>query len=445
MPEKVVTMDKIVALCKRRGFVFPASEIYGGIANTYDYGHYGVLLKQNVIAQWWKSMIQDRDDVVAIDSAIIQHPRTWEASGHLAGFTDPLVDCRTCKMRFRADHLDELQCGRKPSKHPGEDAQCDLTESREFNLMFETTIGPVKEAGSTVYLRPETAQGIFLDFKQVLQFARRKPPFGIAQVGKSFRNEITPGNFVFRTLEFEQMEMEYFVPPGEAQHWYEHWLAERMSWYVRLGIDPEHLRLRAHDADELSHYSSATSDVEYLYPIGWSELEGIANRGDFDLTQHAAHSGEKLEYVDPQGGERYVPHVIEPAAGVGRSLLAFLCDAYDEDEIGGERRTVLRLHPALAPVKVAVLPLLRKDGHPELAREVYEELRRHVKAEYDDGGAIGRRYRRQDEIGTPFAVTIDHQSLEDGTVTLRDRDTLEQERVPIDGLAQLLQARLAVG
>ena len=317
MPNDVVTMDKIVSLCKRRGFIFPASEIYGGIANTYDYGHYGVLLKQNVIAQWWKSMIQDRDDIVALDSAIIQHPRTWEASGHLAGFTDPLVDCRTCKRRFRADHLSELECGRRPSKHPGEDAQCDLTDSREFNLMFETTIGPVKEAGSTVYLRPETAQGIFLDFKQVLQFARRKPPFGIAQVGKSFRNEITPGNFIFRTLEFEQMEMEFFVPPAEADKWYEHWLAERLDWYVRLGIDPEHLRLRAHDADELSHYSSATSDVEYLYPIGWSELEGIANRGDFDLTQHAQHSGEKLEYVDPQGGERYIPHVIEPAAGVG--------------------------------------------------------------------------------------------------------------------------------
>jgi glycyl-tRNA synthetase len=445
MPSEVVTMDKIVSLCKRRGFIFPASEIYGGIANTYDYGHYGVLLKQNVIAQWWKAMIQDRDDVVALDSAIIQHPRTWEASGHLAGFTDPLVDCRACKQRFRADHLQELACGRKPSKHPGEDAQCDLTEAREFNLMFETTIGPVKEAGSTVYLRPETAQGIFLDFKQVLQFARRRPPFGIAQVGKSFRNEITPGNFVFRTLEFEQMEMEYFVPPDQADRWYEHWLEERLDWYVRLGIEREHLRLRAHDADELSHYSSATSDVEYLYPIGWSELEGIANRGDFDLTQHARHSGEKLEYVDPQGGERYVPHVIEPAAGVGRSLLAFLCDAYDEDEIGGERRTVLRLHPALAPVKVAVLPLLRKDGHPELARAVYEQLRIHVKAEYDDGGAIGRRYRRQDEIGTPFAVTIDHQSTDDGTVTLRDRDTLEQVRVPIDGLAQLLHARLAVG
>jgi glycyl-tRNA synthetase len=444
MLDEVVTMDKIVALCKRRGFVFPASEIYGGIANTYDYGHYGVLLKNNVIAQWWKAMIQDRDDIVALDSAIIQHPRTWEASGHLAGFTDPLVDCRTCKQRFRADHLQELECGRKPSKHPGEDPQCDLTEAREFNLMFETTIGPVKEAGATVYLRPETAQGIFLDFKQVLQFARRKPPFGIAQVGKSFRNEITPGNFVFRTLEFEQMEMEFFVPPDQAEYWYDHWLEERMNWYVRLGIERERLRLRAHDADELSHYSSATSDVEYLYPIGWSELEGIANRGSFDLTQHTQYSGERLEYKDPQTGETYVPHVIEPAAGVGRSLLAFLCDAYDEDEIGGERRTVLRLHPALAPVKVAVLPLLRKDGHPELARTVYEQLRRHVKAEYDDGGAIGRRYRRQDEIGTPFAVTIDHQSVDDGTVTLRDRDTLAQERVAIAGLERLLQDRLAV-
>ena len=442
MPDTVVTMDKLVALCKRRGFIFPASEIYGGIANTYDYGHYGVLLKQNVVSQWWKAMIQERDDVVALDSAIIQHPRTWEASGHLAGFTDPLVDCRTCGLRFRADHLGELECGRKPSKHPGEDAACDLTESREFNLMFETTIGPVQEAGSTVYLRPETAQGIFLDFKQVLQFARRKPPFGIAQVGKSFRNEITPGNFIFRTLEFEQMEMEFFVPPGEAQQWHEHWLHDRFEWYVNLGIRRDNLRLRAHGADELSHYSSATSDLEYLYPIGWSELEGIANRGDFDLTQHAQFSGERLEYVDGQSGERYVPHVIEPAAGVGRSVLAFLSDAYDEDEIGGEKRTVLRLHPALAPVKVAVLPLLRRDGHPELAREIYEDLRRHVKAEYDEGGAIGRRYRRQDEIGTPFAVTVDHQSLEDRTVTLRDRDTLAQERVAIDGLRDLLRTRL---
>ena len=380
----VVTMDKIVALCKRRGLIFPASEIYGGIANTYDYGHYGVLLKNNVIAAWWKAMIAERDDVVALDSAIIQHPRTWEASGHLAGFTDPLVDCRTCKRRFRADHLQEardgsqahdLHCGRAPSKLPGEHADCDLTEAREFNLMFETSIGPVKDAGSTVYLRPETAQGIFLDFKTTLQYARKRPPFGIAQVGKSFRNEITPGNFVFRTLEFEQMEMEFFVPPQQAQQWHEHWLEQRLEWYVRLGIDRDKLRLRAHDPDELSHYSSATSDVEYRYPIGWSELEGIANRGDFDLTQHARVSGEKLEYVDPQTKERYVPHVIEPAAGVGRTILALLCDAYDEDTLGGEQRTVLRLHPSVAPVKVAVLPLLRKDGQPELAREVYTGLR----------------------------------------------------------------------
>ena len=432
-------MDKIVALCKRRGLIFPASEIYGGIANTYDYGHYGVLLKNNVIAAWWKAMIQERDDIVALDSAIIQHPRTWEASGHLAGFTDPLVQCLgKCKQRFREDHLREADPEATELRCPvcgGE-----LSEPRAFNLMFETTIGPVQESGSTVYLRPETAQGIFLDFKTTLQYARRKPPFGIAQVGKSFRNEITPGNFIFRTLEFEQMEMEFFVPPAEAPKWHDYWMQERMDWYARLGIDREKLRLRAHDADELSHYSAATSDIEYLYPIGWSELEGIANRGDFDLTQHARMSGEKLEYVDPQGGERYMPHVIEPAAGVGRTILALLCDAYDEDEQGGEQRTVLRLHPSVAPVKVAVLPLLRKDGHPELAREIYEDLRRRMSAEYDQGGAIGRRYRRQDEIGTPYAVTVDHQSLEDRTVTLRDRDSLSQERVPIAELADELDA-----
>jgi glycyl-tRNA synthetase len=443
MAEDVVTMDKIVSLCKRRGLIFAASEIYGGIANTYDYGHYGVLLKRNVIDAWWQSMIGDRTDIVALDSAIIQHPKTWEASGHLAGFTDPLVDCKACGQRFRADHLGELPCGRKPSKHPGETPECDLTEAREFNLMFETTIGPVKEAGATVYLRPETAQGIFLDFKTVLGFARRKPPFGIAQVGKSFRNEITPGNFVFRTLEFEQMEMEFFVPPDEAEQWHEHWLKERLDWYVRLGIRADHLQLRPHDAEELSHYSSATSDVEYLYPIGWSELEGIANRGDFDLTQHAQHSGEKLEYFDQSTGERYVPHVIEPAAGVGRTVLAVLCDAYDEDELGGEQRTVLKLHPRLAPIKVAVLPLVRKDGQPELAMEAFELLRGPMQAEYDEGGSIGRRYRRQDEIGTPFCVTIDHQSLEDRTVTVRDRDTLDQERVAIDDLPAVLGARLA--
>ena len=436
------TMDEVVALAKRRGLIFPASEIYGGIANTYDYGHYGVLLKRNVIDEWWRAMVFERDDIVALDSAIIQHPRTWEASGHLAGFTDPLVDCKTCKQRFRADHIQELACPRKPSVHPGEGPDCELTAAREFNLMFQTTIGPVAEAGETVYLRPETAQGIFLDFKQTLQYARKKPPFGIAQVGKSFRNEITPGNFIFRTLEFEQMEMEFFVPPDQAPQWYDYWRAERLDWYTRLGISRERLRLREHDAEELSHYSSGTADVEYLYPIGWSELEGVANRGDFDLTQHAKYSGEKLEWKDPQTGESYVPHVIEPAAGVGRTILALLCEAYDTDDLGGEARTVLRLHPSVAPVKVAVLPLLRKGGHPELAREVYESLRRRMSAEYDDGGAIGRRYRRQDEIGTPYAVTIDHQSIEDRTVTLRDRDTLEQERVAIDELAGELERRV---
>jgi glycyl-tRNA synthetase len=459
----VVTMEKIVALCKRRGFIFPSSEIYGGVGSTYDFGHYGVLLKGNVKAEWWRAMLAERDDIVALDSAILQHPRVWEASGHLAGFTDPLVDCKTCGQRFRADHLAELPCGRKPSKHPGETDECELTQARDFNLMFETTIGPVKESGATAYLRPETAQGIFINFKNVLQFSRKKPPFGIAQVGKSFRNEITPGNFIFRTREFEQMEMEFFVPPAEAQSWFEHWLAERMRWYVELGLRPDHLRLRAHDADELSHYSSGTSDVEYLFPIGWSELEGIANRGDFDLSQHAEFSGEKLEYFDPETKERYVPHVIEPAAGADRATLAFLVDAYDEEVVegegagtaasagesaggragAGETRTVLRLHPRLAPVKVAVLPLVKKDGQPELAREIYEDLRGRMQAEYDEGGSIGKRYRRQDEIGTPWGVTVDHQSLEDRTVTLRDRDSLTQERIAIDDLAGELEGRLA--
>jgi glycyl-tRNA synthetase len=438
----VVTMDKVVSLCKRRGFVFPSSEIYGGIGSTYDYGHYGVLLKQNVKDAWWHAMLRERDDVVALDAAIIMHPRTWEASGHLQGFTDPLVDCRTCKLRFRADHLDVSACGRRPSKHPGEIAECDLTQARDFNLMFQTTIGPVQEEGSTAYLRPETAQGIFVNFKNYLQFSRKKPPFGIAQVGKSFRNEITPGNFIFRTREFEQMEMEFFVPPGEAGAWFEHWTRERYEWYVRLGIREDHLRLRAHDADELSHYSSGTSDVEYLFPIGWSELEGIANRGNFDLTQHAQYSGEKLEYVDPATKERYVPHVIEPAAGVDRATLAFLADAYDEETIEGDTRTVLKLHPRLAPVKVAILPLVRKDGQPEVAREIHEDLKRRMTAEYDEGGSIGKRYRRQDEIGTPWGVTVDHQTLEDRTVTLRDRDSLEQVRVAIDELGDELERRL---
>ncbi len=435
-------LDEVVALCKRRGFIFPSSEIYGGVGSTYDYGHYGVLLKNNVKAEWWRAMLQERDDIVAIDSAIIQHPRVWEASGHLAGFTDPMIDCRTCKLRFRADQLEQAQCPQKPSKRPGEGPDCDLTDAREFNLMFETHVGPVRDSASVAYLRPETAQGIFINFKNVLQFARVKPPFGIAQIGKSFRNEITPGNFIFRTREFEQMEMEFFCPPAEAERWHEHWMNERLRWYTELGIRPDHLTLREHESDELSHYSSATSDVEYLFPMGWSELEGIANRGDFDLTQHTEYSNEKLEYFDQQANERYTPYVIEPAAGVDRAMLAFLVDAYATEEVEGRQRTVLRLHPKLAPIKVAVLPLVSKDGQPERAREIFDSLRRRVPAEFDEGGSIGKRYRRQDEIGTPWGVTIDHQTLADGTVTLRERDSLEQARVAADELGDLLSERL---
>ena len=446
MPDQApdaVTMDKIVALCKRRGFLFQSSEIYGGLGSAYDYGHYGVLLKTNVKNEWWRAMIQERDDIVALDSAIILHPKTWEASGHLGGFSDPLVQCLgKCKQRFRADHLDVLQCGKKPSMHPGEFKECELTEAREFNLMFKTHHGPVEDEGSEVYLRPETAQGIFLNFKNALQTSRKRPPFGIAQVGKSFRNEITPGNFIFRTREFEQMEMEFFVPPDEAPKWYDHWKDERRRWYEELGIRPDHLRMREHDQDELSHYSSGTADVEYLFPMGWSELEGVANRGDFDLTQHAKFSGEKLQYVDSATGDRYVPHVIEPAAGADRATLAFMVDAYDEEEVEGRERVLLRLHPRLAPVKVAVLPLMNKDGQPEKARAIYEDLRRRVPAEFDSGGSIGKRYRRQDEIGTPWGVTVDHQTMEDDTVTLRDRDSLDQSRIAIDALGPELERRL---
>jgi glycyl-tRNA synthetase len=475
-----VTLDEIVALCKRRGFIFQASEIYGGIANTYDYGHYGVLLKNNVKGEWWRAMLQERDDIVAIDSAIIQNPRVWDASGHLEGFTDPLVQCLgECKRRWRLDDLVEgddhppgadagaseagdrsgeaehggsapsapVQGASPGAEQPGGNVKCpecggDLSEPRRFNLMFETYLGPVEDDAAKAYLRPETAQGIFINFKNVLQFSRRKPPFGIAQIGKSFRNEITPGNFIFRTREFEQMEMEFFVPPGDAAEWHRRWMEIRMNWYVELGIRPDRLRLREHGADELSHYSLATSDVEYLFPIGWSELEGIANRGDYDLTQHSKFSGEKLEYFDQESGESYVPHVVEPAAGVDRSLLAFMVDAYETEEVEGRKRTVLRLHPRLAPVKVAVLPLVSKVGMPEKARALYEELRRRLPAEYDEGGSIGRRYRRQDEIGTPWGITVDGQTMEDDTVTLRDRDSLEQVRVPIEGLGDELLGRL---
>jgi glycyl-tRNA synthetase len=437
-----VTMEKIVSLARRRGFVFPSSEIYGGLGSTYDYGHYGVLMKNAIRSRWVKAMIQDRDDIVAIDSAIILHPKVWEASGHVSGFSDPLIDCRTCKLRFRADKLEDSQCGRKPSKHPGGTPECDLTEARQFNLMFETTVGPVQEEGSRAYLRPETAQGIFINFKNVLQLARRRPPFGIAQVGKSFRNEITPGNFLFRVREFEQMEMEFFVPPHDAEKWYRYWIEQRVDWYLRYGLRESRLRVREHGADERSHYSRGTSDIEYRYPIGWSELEGVANRGDYDLKQHSEHSTTTLEYVGPDG-ERYVPYVIEPAVSIERIMVALLVDAYDEEVVGERERTVLRLHPDMAPVTAAVLPLIAKsEDMVAKARALYEDLRRRHTVEYDDNGAIGRRYRRQDEIGTPWAFTIDDQTADDGTVTVRDRDSLAQERLPLEGVRAWLDDAL---
>jgi glycyl-tRNA synthetase len=420
--------DKVVNLCKRRGFVFPSAEIYGGFRSTYDYGPLGVLMLRNVKNAWWHSMVQRRDDIVGLDASILTPPAVWEASGHLANFTDPLVDCRTCRERFRLDKLEHTDvcpsCGAKDS----------FTEARQFNLMFKTHAGPVEGAGHEVFLRPETAQGMFLNFKNVLETSRKKPPFGVAQVGKSFRNEITPGNFVFRTREFEQMEMEYFVPPAESPQWYEYWCQQRYDWYLDLGISPDKLRLRAHDADELSHYSSGTSDVEFLFPWGWDELEGIANRGDYDLTQHAKHSGERLEYFDQTTGEHYVPHVIEPAAGATRTMMAFLMAAYDEEEVNGEQRTVLRLDPRLAPYQVAVLPLSKKDTLTPLAREVFDLLSPHLMCDYDETQAIGRRYRRQDEVGTPHCITVDFESLDDGAVTVRERDSMAQERVAITEL-----------
>jgi len=439
--EGAATIEKIAALCRRRAFVFPTSDIYGGLGSSFDFGHYGVLLCQNIKGEWQRSMIQDRDDIVALDSAVILNPQVWVASGHVETFADPLVDCRTCKLRFREDHLATSSCGRKPSKHPGGTPDCDLTEARAFNLMFETHIGAVRDEASVAYLRPETAQGIFVNFKNVTSSMRVKPPFGIAQIGKSFRNEITPGNFLFRVREFEQMEMEFFVPPADAAEWHAYWIDERYNWHTRLGVRPSHLRARAHDKEELSHYSSATSDIEYLFPIGWQELEGVANRGSYDLDQHSQHSGTKLEWIGHE--ERYVPHVIEPALGVGRAFLTFMCDAYDEEEVAGRQRTVLRLHPRLAPVKAAVLPLVGKNADMvEKAQALYKELRRVMSAEYDADAAIGKRYRRQDEIGTPWGLTIDDRTLEDGTITLRDRDSLAQERIPLEGAKQLLLDRL---
>ena len=423
-------MDKIVSLCKRRGFVFQASEIYGGIGNTYDYGPLGVELLRRVKDAWWARVVTGREDVVGLDSAIIQHPRVWETSGHVGGFTDPMVDCKKCKARFRADDLENARCPEKPSKRPGE---CDgeLTEPRSFNLMFKTNVGPVEDSSSVAYLRPETAQGIFLNFLNALNASRLKPPFGIAQIGKSFRNEITPGNFVFRTREFEQAEMEFFIPPDQNDHWYEYWKNERLQWYLDLGIRPEKLRLREHEADELSHYSIGTTDIEYEYPFGWGELEGIACRTSFDLNAHSEASGTDLSYFDPQTKERYRPYVVEPAGGINRMALTFLIDGYEEEPLEKDTRTVIRLHPEIAPTTVAVFPLVKKDGMPERAREIEAELRRaRLSTFYDEKGAIGRRYRRQDEVGTPFCVTVDGDTLTEDAVTVRHRDSMEQERVP---------------
>ena len=429
-------LDQIVNLCKRRGFVYPSAEIYGGFRSTYDYGPLGSLLLRNVKDAWVRAMVQQRDDVVLIDAAILGPPQVWQASGHLENFSDPLVDCTECKTRHRLDKLED------PDECPSCHKRGTFTEARQFNLMFKTQAGPVADAGADAYLRPETAQGMFTNFANVLQTSRKKPPFGIAQVGKSFRNEITPQNWIFRTREFEQMELEFFVPPSEGPSWYEYWCQHRLEWYRSLGIPAEMLRLRAHDDDELSHYSNGTSDVEFLFPWGWDELEGIAQRTDYDLTQHATHSGERLDYFDQATNERYVPYVIEPAAGATRTMAAFLLAAYDEEQVNDEVRTVLRLHPRLAPYKVAVLPLSKKDTLTPLAQEIRAMVGDRYMVDYDETQAIGRRYRRQDEIGTPLCVTVDFDSLEDRAVTVRDRDTMEQVRVPIDSLMGELSSRL---
>jgi len=428
-----VDMDKLVSLCKRRGFIFPSSEIYGGMGACYDYGPLGVELKNNVKRAWWKAAVQERDDMVGLDASILMHPQTWVASGHVEGFADPLVECKQCHQRWRADHIKDGRC-----------PACggELTEARMFNLMFKTFVGPVEDEASVVYLRPETAQGIFVNFLNVLNSTRKKLPFGIAQTGKSFRNEITTGNFIFRMREFEQMEIEYFVKPGTDEQWFKHWVEQRFNWYINLGIKKENLRLRQHAKDELAHYARDCYDIEYLFPIGWSELEGIANRTDFDLKQHAKFSGKDLSYFDEETKEHIMPYVIEPSAGVDRSVLAFLADSYDEEKDKEGLRVILRLHYDLAPIKVAILPLSRNEKLVPLSREVYDSLRKCWMVQYDDAQSIGRRYRRQDEISTPFCVTIDFQSLEDRQVTIRERDKMRQIRVPIEVLKPTLEAKL---
>jgi len=429
-----VDMEKIVSLSQRRGFIFQSSEIYGGLASCWDYGPLGVELKNNIKKAWWRSIVQERDDIVGIDSSILMHPKTWEASGHIQGFTDPLAECKECHLRWRIDELKSANCP---------NCNGELTEPQRFNLMFKTFIGPVEDKASITYLRPETAQGIFVNFHNILNTTRKRLPFGIAQIGKAFRNEITTGNFIFRSREFEQMELEYFVKPDSDEHWLNYWLEERLRWYINLGIKQGNLRLRQHGQDELAHYARNCYDIDYLFPMGWSEIEGIANRGDFDLRQHSEYSGKNLDYFDGDTNGHYFPIIIEPSAGVDRSLLAFLIDAYDEEPDKDELRVLLHLHPDLAPYKAAILPLSRRPPLVALAKDVYDSVRRHLMVSYDNSQSIGRRYRRQDEIGTPFCVTVDFESLNDNQVTIRDRDTMNQIRVPIEELTQVLIAKLA--
>jgi glycyl-tRNA synthetase len=431
-------MQDLVSLCKRRGLIFPSSEVYGGIGSCWDYGPVGVEMKNNLKQLWWRAMV-DRDDVEGLDASILMHPKVWEASGHVAGFTDPLVDCKKCKSRFRADKLETTPCGQKPSKMASE-CKADLTEARNFNLMFKTFMGPVEESASVVFLRPETAQGIFVNFLNVASTARQKVPFGIAQIGKAFRNEITPGNFTFRTREFEQMEMQYFVRPGTDEAAFEEWKATRLAWQTSLGIRPSKLRFHAHGPGELAHYAKAAFDIEYEFPIGWQEIEGIHNRSAFDLTQHQEHSGKKMEYFDEETKERYIPFVVETSAGCDRTLLAVLCDGYRAEE----DRTVLAIHPALAAFKVAVFPLMKKAELMERAEKIFKDLRKHYRCDFDESGSIGKRYYRQDEIGTPFGVTVDFDTLEKNAgVTVRHRDLKTQERVAEDQLVQYIEDRIA--
>ena len=436
-------MEKIVSLCKRRGFVFQSSEIYGGAGSVWDYGPLGVELRKNVADLWWSSMVHSRDDVEGLDAGIIMHPRVWEASGHVSGFTDPLVECKACKRRWREDQLGSAACPQKPSVAPGEHSTCEMGDPRMFNLMFKTFMGPVEDDAAVVYLRPETAQGTYVNFLNVQGTARQKVPFGIAQLGKAFRNEITPGNFIFRTREFEQAEMQFFVKPGSDDEWFEYWKSERTAWHHSLGIAPERLRFAEHGPGELAHYAKKAVDVEYEFPFGWQEFEGIHNRTDFDLSRHQEFSGKRLEYIDPVSGERFIPYVIETAMGVGRAVLVVLADGYQEEEVEGELRVVLRIHPRLAPIKAAVFPLVKKDGLPEIATALHKALQKaSLPSFYDQAGSIGRRYRRQDEAGTPWCVTVDGETTEDQNVTIRDRDTLEQVRVGLDHVEGWIRKRL---